>query len=589
MLEKCARKDFTELLTSPKGRIKTIAGAKLGRVISAPFSGVMSERQMLAREILTKGAAYSSEKIETWVDEMLAELLPGAARPIKFHSLILPTYVVATDLAGQRPKVWSTRDTPDDTVGFAVRCSSSIPLFFEPVESGNNFLVDGGMLSNLPGFVFADEHASSLGGRLLAIQLAEPDDPTPEWNIGWLLSRLVSTAISGATNIQSRMLKNTSSISVKTGDISGTDFNLKQQDIDFLIESGRSAVESFVRNEHAELHDRFTAEEAKYSQDEMYDDLVRVMLLPGNRLVVSRNDTRWFWRLFPVIAHWLFSGASIDVVVGPLLGSGDERARELQRRQILRKLGANLTERPNVEMSCFLVCHEDDRHNALFVESISQTHHSPYGIAYEGGYHRTLIGIAKEALDSQIDPARAGKPRLEIRATDPGELIGLLKSGVMQYGHGSVAIGLEEVSIGADALPMAKLIVRRVRTYKYRQIKLLCDLYERFSIDLFEPATIHADNDLVSTITPPVLEAWGDELVVVEGNTRLYHLHRNGINKTHALVARGVTDPLPGMPTALSHVLLATSDVPSSERIENFSYSNFRSIEGAARPIGSQQ
>lgn len=587
MLEKCARKDFSELLAPPKGRIETISGSGIGRFVSAPFGPWMSAGKQLVREIVTKGAAYSSERIETWVDELLAELLPGAQRPIKFKELILPTYIVATDLAGQRPKIWSTRDTPDAVVAFAVRCSSSIPLFFEPVESGNTVFVDGGMLSNLPAFVFAGDKkdANSLGGRVLAIRLVEDDDPNPEWSLGWLLPRLIGTAISGATEIQSNMMRNVSTVNVSTGSISGMNFELSDQDIEFLIESGRQTIDTFVRNEHAKLNDSLVTEAAKYSQDELYDELVRVMLIPGKRLVVSQNDTRWFWRLFPVAAHWLFNGAQIDVIVGPVSGDTSTRARENQRRNVLRKLGVRLTERPDVDINCFLVRHDDNRNNALFIDHISQTEHSPYGVAYVGVYHRTLIGVAEKSLDERIDAAPMDPPELELRVDDPTELINLLKIGVLQYRNASVRASLQEIPIGGLGTPRTKLIVRRVRSFKYRQIPLLAELYRNAGIELFKAATIYANGERVSTITPPVLEIHGDDRVAVEGNTRLYQAYRLGITKASAIVVEGVTDPLPGTPSDLSHVLLSTSDIPSEERIENFSYTQFRSIEGAARPI----
>src|ERR1700686_5354739 len=108
------------------------------------------------------------------MDDRLAELLPHASRPVKFKDLPRPTWVVATDLAGRRPKVWSSVDTPDESVALAVRCSSSIPIFFEPPELGNDLYVDGGMLSNLPAFVFANRatNPQALGGRILAFRLA---------------------------------------------------------------------------------------------------------------------------------------------------------------------------------------------------------------------------------------------------------------------------------------------------------------------------------------------------------------------------------------------------------------------------------
>src|SRR6185295_15250020 len=144
---------FSSLLTNPKGSaINTgILGGILNRV---PFL-----RKTLPVKIGIYGGGHSSDAIEQWVDDRLADLLPEAQRPIRFSDLLLPTSVVASNLAGARAKVWSTAITPDDPVALAVRCSCSIPLFFEPVSIGNGRYVDGGLLSNLPGFVFATTEA----------------------------------------------------------------------------------------------------------------------------------------------------------------------------------------------------------------------------------------------------------------------------------------------------------------------------------------------------------------------------------------------------------------------------------------------
>ena len=121
LLENCAYLKFSELLAEPKQRISTFW---LGRLTSHFFTG----KKRLFGKILLKGSAYSSENLEDWLDDLLAKLIPQVSRPVKFKDLILPTWVVATDLAGKRPKIWSTKDTPDAKVAMAVRCSCSIPF-----------------------------------------------------------------------------------------------------------------------------------------------------------------------------------------------------------------------------------------------------------------------------------------------------------------------------------------------------------------------------------------------------------------------------------------------------------------------------
>ena len=51
----------------------------------------------------------------------------------------------------------------------AVQASISIPLFFVPLEDDSDILVDGGMLSNYPSFLFARSEYPTIGFRLLDV------------------------------------------------------------------------------------------------------------------------------------------------------------------------------------------------------------------------------------------------------------------------------------------------------------------------------------------------------------------------------------------------------------------------------------
>ena len=104
--------------------------------------------------------------------------MPGSAhrRPER------AVHVVATDFGRQRARLWSSEATPDTKVAFAVRASSSIPFFFQAVVEGENRLVDGGILSNLPTFVFAREQQQS-GKRILTFRLQGEPSPAADWSM----------------------------------------------------------------------------------------------------------------------------------------------------------------------------------------------------------------------------------------------------------------------------------------------------------------------------------------------------------------------------------------------------------------------
>jgi hypothetical protein len=186
-------------------------------------------------------------------------------------------------------------------------------------------------------------------------------------------------------------------------------------------------------------------------------------------------------------------------------------------------------------------------------------------------------------LEQSIGISTASVMQLRLQAGDPQRLIELLKQGVNQYADARVSIDLERVDLRAGK-PSVRLLVRRIRSYKYRQMEAFVALHQRFNVPFGAPVDIYANDRYVSTITPPVFELWGDDLIAVEGNTRSFYLDRINADAVQAFVVRGVTQPLPGTPVETRTALLTTYQLTPEERIRGFRYDNFRSIEGAVRP-----
>ena len=574
LLKTVAHLKFSELLSESDRRIATPWIVRLAGLF-------LHGKYELLGKIARNGSAHSSEKIQLAVDNWLAELLPEAARPIKFKDLPLPTWIVATDLSGRRAKVWSSKDTPDESVALAVRCSCSIPLFFEPVEAGVDLYVDGGMLSNLPAFVYAQgrQDPQALGGRILGFRLEGEAEHSTQRNILWMVKRLIDTAISGSTKIQGELMDNVSTVVIPTGKISSTNFDISNDEVDFLLRSGRSAVSQFFKNEHTKLDDALTSDVARYGDDELFDDLAREMQTPGKRMIVACDDTKWFWSMFPSVAHWAFNGASIDV----LIQRGGSDKREKHRQELMKRLGVKITTVDELPFKGYILNRTDDRHDAALISHISHTHYSPSGAVYVGATHRPVIQGMTRLLEQLIGPTPVLPVKLELRSGNDKKLIALLKSGVNQYAGPRVTLSLERVSL-RQATKKVRLIVRRIRSYKYRQTEAFINLHKQFQIPFGTPADIFANGEYVSTITPPVLEEWGDDFVAIEGNTRIFYLSHAAANYIHAFVVRGVTHPLPGIPLDPLRALISTYQLPTEERIEGFAYASFRSIEGAARP-----
>ena len=195
-----------------------------------------------------------------------------------FRDLIDPRYadqpkyryklqVIASDITTQQMLVLPQDAhvlgiAPDDLeVALAVRMSMSIPIFFEPVKFHNartketHLITDGSMLSNFPIWLFDEDGTPewpTFGLKLVASDaqahvLSLKPIPThgPGMVIGFLGS-IVQTMM----NAHDRMYLDKDTIvrtvTIPTLDIPGTNFDLTNDQLTALYESGRTAATNFL-------------------------------------------------------------------------------------------------------------------------------------------------------------------------------------------------------------------------------------------------------------------------------------------------------------------------------------------------------
>src|SRR5262249_39746734 len=158
-----------------------------------------------------------------------------------------------------------------------------------------------------------------------------------------------------------------------------------------------------------------------------------------------------------------------------------------------------------------------------FLLNISQSRFTPYGTVYIGLKHRPVIASLISTVGGifECSPPRTA---LVLHRANPNSLVLLMKEGVNQYRDDAVQIEQRTVSLSAETKPV-KMVVQRVRSYKYRQVAALVSLYKRFGLAFCEAAEVVADGQPVSIVLPPVFEEWGDDLIAIEGNTRLLYLY----------------------------------------------------------------
>ena len=225
--------------------------------------------------ILKDRGIYEGEAFLGWMTELLGakgvrtfgDLLacPGAG-PLYRHRL----QVIASDLTEQRLLVLP-RDAhrlgiedPDGLeVALAVRMSMSIPLFFEPVSfrepktGREHVIVDGGMLSNFPVWLFDSEEPS---WPTIGVKFTEEDSRTPlsAYGSGGGLFDLVNYA----GNLVETMLEAHDRFYLEEADfrrtiaidalgVGTTEFDLPKERAMALYDSGRAAAEGFLGGERS--------------------------------------------------------------------------------------------------------------------------------------------------------------------------------------------------------------------------------------------------------------------------------------------------------------------------------------------------
>jgi NTE family protein len=207
---------------------------------------------------LFKRGLFSAKPLEEWISGLLAakgvccfaDLPEGKLR------------VVASDISSGRMLV-----LPDDLpkygveadsfpVAQAVRMSAGIPYFFEPATLGKarNVIVDGGLLSNFPLWLFdrenaADPHAGLPAKRLpvIGFQLVGKNDQEPRRISGPLsmLHALVSTMLEAHDERYIEQHNRFRTVKIPTLGVRTTQFDLPQEMVMKLYESGYEAGRRF--------------------------------------------------------------------------------------------------------------------------------------------------------------------------------------------------------------------------------------------------------------------------------------------------------------------------------------------------------
>lgn len=554
----------------------------LGIRMVRPF--VTKKYQELATSVLESGL-HSSEPIQAWMEKTLRKAL-GNSFPVTkkgnvtFEDLKIPLHVVATDITAARAKVWSRERTPEASVAHAVRCSCSIPFFFQAVSSGGSVYVDGGVVSNLPSFVFSGlegTEARSVLSRILAFRLIEDvsERSRRPANFNDFTRHLADAMISGATEIQHMLQRNVYQVNIDTGKVRSTDFegmtDDKKRD---LYKAGMDTVNSFLENELLYVRDFHAGRDYRG-----YDERLFVLIkgLKSCRKVFWAVDSSTYWInfAFPMLLAAARRGISINIITSNKPVKGEEHTRGL-----LQSLGAQIVavDESEIPFSGFVFDPDDEAASAALGDiggAVNNDDEYRDGLtkSYKYSSDPAVLKGVREAIKRLSAPkVIEGGFNYPYVDCPTDELFDRLKR-VPQYAEAKFSLRIVELS---DEI---LVLQRSVKEFKLLQIRQHVEDMEKAGCRLFEPKKVQFADGGFSIVTPPVLEKIGDALVVIEGNTRVFYCRQTGRKNICAVVVEGVRGELPTVPRSITAMRLTSSTVTLSENSGPIDHSLFRPIE----------
>jgi NTE family protein len=226
--------------------------------------------------VLSDLGLYEGKYFHAWIAGLLAAknvntfadlLNPDSTGPADRHRL----RVIASDVTHRRMLILPTDAPhlgiePDEmVVADAVRMSMSIPIFFEPVEikdaDGEHLIVDGGMLSNFPVWLFDAPEGKRPRWPTFGMMLKEPEprkaighrlenEDDPEVKHGSLIDfakALAQTMMAAHDRLYLDEATYARTIAIPTLGVGTTEFEITHDRVEGLYQSGFDAATKFLK------------------------------------------------------------------------------------------------------------------------------------------------------------------------------------------------------------------------------------------------------------------------------------------------------------------------------------------------------
>ncbi len=226
--------------------IDIITGTSVGALVGALYSAgtPLDEMENMAENVgwnelsdfsgttrirlLLGGSLLSSKKMERYIAATIGEK--------RFYNLNIPFACVATDLVTGERVIFR-----DGEVALAARASATVPGLFDPVEYRHRFLVDGGILDNIPTDV-----ARLMGGEYI-IAVSVNGDFSRQAIASVFRVLVQSISIQGKVLDDERLKDADYVVSPQVGTVSAVDLGRSHECIDAGVSAAWQAVPGIKR------------------------------------------------------------------------------------------------------------------------------------------------------------------------------------------------------------------------------------------------------------------------------------------------------------------------------------------------------
>lgn len=226
----------------------------------------------LASALFEKGI-YEGDYFESWLGAKLAQKGVRTFADLSDGKGGYRLKMIASDVTQRKMVVLPDqlpeydRDPATFSVARAARMSMSIPYFFEPVTLDyatvagarcKAYIVDGGMLSNFPVWLFDAPNGTVPRWPTYGFKLVEPDSdhPAPErWPHQYIMG-LVNTMMEAHDRAYIEQANFDRTIAIPTMGIQTTQFNLTDEEEILLLRAGQEAAIKFFKEWSFSAHNQ---------------------------------------------------------------------------------------------------------------------------------------------------------------------------------------------------------------------------------------------------------------------------------------------------------------------------------------------